>query len=326
MPGEKGLINPQVAYRPGVRGSLKYRIRTLQHRVNAWRREWLLFLKKPTGVIGIAIIGLFALLVLAQPLLMSTVWDDSIYDPILGYDAGAEPHPSKPSVQHLLGTDEQGRDVLSRLAYASRTSFGVGIIAALVGTLVGTGIGMAAAYYEGKVDTSLMTLADAFILLPPAIVLLIVGLIFQLSWIVVGVLFGILAGLGSVALVIKSHALSIKSSQYVEAGRIAGGGDRRIIRVHILPNLLTLIMVNMMFFVTGAVMIEALLSYLGRTEFRLSWGTMIWRAQESMSGFAYGENLHVLVTPALAIMLFCGAFYMVGRSLEEIINPRLRSR
>ena len=323
---EKGLINPQVAYRPGTRALLRLRFRHFGRRIAAWRREWLLLFKKPLGVIGVGILAFFALLALAQPLLMSTVWDDDIYDPEIGYDMAAVPHPSKPSLTHPLGTDGQGRDVLSRLAAATGTSFGVGVVAAVVGTLIGTAVGTAAAFYGGRTDTLLMTMSDAFILLPPAIVLLIIGFIFELSSLYVGLLFGIFAGLGSFAVIMKSHASSVKSSQYVESGRVSGGGNWRIMRVHVLPNLVAVIVVNMMFIATGAVMVEALLSYLGRTESRLSWGTMIWTAQDNLSSFAYGENLHVLIAPALAIMLFCGAFYLIGRSLEEVINPRLRSR
>lgn len=323
---EKGLINPQVAYRPGMSGMLRLRVRHLGRRISAWRREWLLLFTKPVGVIGIGILAFFALLALAQPLLMATVWEADIYDPDLGYDVEAAPHPSKPSLRHPLGTDGQGRDVLSRLAVATRISFGVGLVAAVVGTLLGTAVGTTAAFYGGKVDTVLMTLSDAFILLPPAVVLLVVGFVIELSWLYVGLLFGIFAGLGSFALIMKSHAASIKSSRYVESGRVAGGSSWRILRVHVLPNLVAVIIVNMMFIATGAVMIEALLSYLSRTEFRLSWGTMIWTAQDNLSSFAYGENLHILLPPALAIMFFCGAFYLVGRSLDEVINPRLRSR
>ena len=81
---EKGLINPQVAYRPGFRGMLRMRLRHLRRRIAAWRREWLLLFQKPVGVIGVALLIFFGLLALAQPLLMATVWEAEIYDPELG--------------------------------------------------------------------------------------------------------------------------------------------------------------------------------------------------------------------------------------------------
>lgn len=322
---EEGLINPQIEYEPGLRGLFRSLVRRLQNRLRRWRAQWRLFLEKPVGVIGLIIIIFFAILGLAQPLLMSTVWDKATYDPFIGFDASIESHPSTPSRNHILGTDYMGRDVLSQLAFATRTSFGVGVIAALVGTVIATVVGIASAYYEGKVDVVLMMLADAFILLPPPVVLLTVGIILDMGWLQVGLIYGFFAGMGSLALMMKSHALSIKSKHYVQAGQVAGGSTWRIIRVHILPNLVPLMAVNMMFIVTGSVMIEALISYVSDTQQRFSWGTMIWQIQENFRGGAVGLQWHVLIAPALSIMLFCGAFYMVGRTLEELVNPNLES-
>src|SRR3970282_1437636 len=186
-----GLLNPQLAYQPGLRGWVRLRLGLIRTRLKGLRKGARLFLGKPLGLLGLASIGLFALFALGQPVLMATVWQDQIYDPELGYDIQIFLHPAAPSRTHLLGTDPLGRDVLSRLVYSTRTSFGVGLSAALVGSLLATTIGVSAAYFEGRVDTILMTLADAFILLPPAVVLLIVGLIFEMSWLQLGVIFGI---------------------------------------------------------------------------------------------------------------------------------------
>lgn len=322
-----GLINPQQTYQTGLRAALRLRWRFLVRGLRAWRDDSLRFMRKPLGVIGLASILLFALMALGQPLLMSTVWTGSAYDPEIGFDFDTMPHPSAPSARHLLGTDVQGRDVLSRLVYAARTSFGVGLSAAIIGTLVATVVGVSAAYYEGVVDTVLMTIADAFILLPPAVVLLIAGLVFELNWLQLGVLFGLFAGFGSLALLVKTEASSIKSKQFVEASKVAGRGGWRLIRLHILPNLVTLISVNVMFIITGSVLVEALMSFLKRTDLRLSWGMMIQLALESnMSLFDLSDEWHTIVPPAIAIMLFCGGFYLVGRAIDEVTNPRLRAR
>lgn len=322
-----GLINPQQSYESGLAGWLRLRGRLVGRRLRAWRSESLLFVKRPLGVLGLVSILLFSFMALGQPLLMSTVWQDKMYDPEIGFDFDAMPHPSPPSAQHLLGTDVQGRDVLSRLVYAARTSFGVGLSAALIGTLVATLVGVAAAYYEGPLDTILMTLADAFILLPPMVVLLIAGLVFDLSWLQLGVIFGLFAGFGSLAVLVKAEARSIKSKQFVEASRVAGRGGWRLIRLHILPNLISLISVNVMFIVTGSVLIEALMSFLRRTDLRISWGMMIQLAlTNNMSLFDLTDEWHTIVPPALAIILFCGGFYLVGRTIDEVTNPRLKAR
>jgi peptide/nickel transport system permease protein len=157
-------------------------------------------------------------------------------------------------------------------------------------------------------------------------VLLTVGLIVDMNGLQVGLVYGIFAGLGSLALMVKSHTFSIKSKQYIEAGRIAGGGNWRVIRVHLLPNLLPLLMVNMMFIVTGSVMIETLISYVTETPTRFSWGTMTWNILEYFKSGIVTLDWHLLLPPPLAIMLFCGSFYLFGHTLDELANPRLRPR
>jgi len=321
-----GLINPQLSYERGPSGWVRLRVRLIGRRLRGWSEEWRLFIRKPLGVLGLSSILLFAFLAVGQPLLMSTVWESAIYDPEIGFDFESMPHPSPPSGRHLLGTDPRGRDVLSVLAYSTQTSFGVGLVAGLVGTVLATTVGVAAAYYGGKVNTVLMMISDTFVLLPPAVVLLIVGLILDMGWLQVGLIFGVFAGLGSLAILVKSQAISIKSKPYIEASRVAGRGGWRIIRTHMLPNLVPLLSVNVMFIITGSVLIEALLAFLQRTQLRPSWGLMIWQAlSNNLSLFSLGTDWHTIVPPALAIMLFCGGFYLIGRSLDEVTNPRLRS-
>jgi peptide/nickel transport system permease protein len=322
----EGMTDPRYRYELGWRGFFLSHLHRIQQRLRGWIGQSRLILESPMGIIGLVIIAFFALLGLAQPLLMSTVWDKATYDPFLGYDAAIESHPSLPSGTHLLGTDYKGRDVLSRLAFATRTSFVVGVVAALIGSIVATFVGVTSAYYEGAVDTVLMTLCDAFLLLPPPVVLLTVGLIIEMSGLQVGLIYGVLAGMGSLAIMVKSHTLTIKAKQYIQAGEVAGGSTWRIIRVHLLPNLLPLLAVNMMFIVTGSVMIEALMSFASDTLLRFSWGRMIWLTQDQFRGGIVGLQWHVIIPPAVAIMLFCGAFYLVGHALDELVNPRLRPK
>lgn len=313
-------------YDPGVKGLLRGMLRRRRVQWAAWRREWGRFLTKPTAMIGMTILLVFMVLALIHPLLMDTFWDRTTYDPIVGFDAEMGPHPTFPSSRHVLGTDSKGRDVLSQLSFSARTSFGVGLVAAFVGTALATAFGLVAAYFRGPVEAVSMSFADAMVLLPPQVVLLIVGLIFEMNWLHVGLLFGVFAGLGSLTLLVKSHAATLIAKPYVQAARLAGGSNWHIIRTHVLPGLSSLIAVNMLFTANSAVMMEALLSFLGRTEFRMSWGTMIWLTQTTFRESAFGEQWHVIIPPALAIMLFAGSFYLIGRALDEHVNPRLRQR
>jgi peptide/nickel transport system permease protein len=145
-----------------------------------------------------------------------------------------------------------------------------------------------------------------------------------MGWLEVGLVFGLFAGLGSLAIIAKSHAQSVKVKSYIDAARVAGGSSWHIMRFHYLPHMISLMLVNMMFTVTQSVLIEALLSFFGRTQIRMSWGTMIWFTQVTFRLSAFGEQWHAVLAPAMAITLFCGSFYILGRALDEVINPKLR--
>jgi len=288
------------------------------------RADGRLLLHQPLGLLGLVVIVGFGLMAMAHPLLMATVWNRARFDPIVGFDPTQVPHPKPPTRQHLLGTDNFGRDVLSQLLAGARVSFGVGLIAALVAVTISTLLGGAAGYFGGLADVALMGVADVFVLLPAPVVLLIFRLLLRMQWLVVALAYGLLTGLGGQAVVVKSQTLTIKARPFIEAARIAGGGDGHIIRVHILPGLMPLTVVHAVFTVVGAVLTELLLSFFSRTSYYLSWGTMIWLGQETFRWFNLGGQWHVILPPALAIMLFCSAFYLVGRALDEVLNPRLR--
>ncbi|HIQ01667.1 MAG TPA: ABC transporter permease [Anaerolineales bacterium] len=312
-----------VACRSGP-GRLRVRLRHVRIPWQRLRADGRLLLHQPLGLLGLVVIVGFGLMAVAHPLLMATVWNRARFDPIVGFDPTQVPHPKPPTRQHLLGTDNFGRDVLSQLLAGARVSFGVGLIAALVAVTISTLLGGAAGYFGGLADVALMGVADVFVLLPAPVVLLIFGLLLRMQWPVVALAYGLLTGLGGQAVVVKSQTLTIKARPFIEAARIAGGGDGHIIRVHILPGLMPLTVVHAVFTVVGAVLTESLLSFFSRTSYYLSWGTMIWLGQETFRWFNLGGQWHVILPPALAIMLFCSAFYLVGRALDEVLNPRLR--
>jgi len=299
-------------------------------RNRAWRQQaedsWQLFRGHRTGMIGLALIALFTLLAASHPLLMSTVWDRRRYDPIVGFDMAYFPHPSAPSFEHLLGTDNYGRDVLSQLLFGARVSFGVGLTAGLVAAVLSTLLGGAAGFLGGQIDQLLMGLADVVVLMPAPVVLLIFGLMVRMEWPAMGILYGLLTGAGAQAIIVKSQTLAMRAKPYIEAAQAAGGGRLHIFRRHVLPGLLPLTAVNLFLSVVGAVLTESLLSYFNRTRVDLSWGTMIWLGQETFRRHTMEGQWHAILPPAVAIMLFCSAFYLVGRALDEVLNPRLRRR
>jgi peptide/nickel transport system permease protein len=294
-----------------------------------WQRfavQWRLFSQQRFGLLGVVLIVGFGLMAVIHPLLMQTVWNRSVYDPIVGFDLAQETNPSPPSRQHLLGTDNFGRDVLSQVIAGAQTSFGVGIVAAVVAVTTSTLLGSTAGYLGGVADLVLMGISDVFVLMPAPVVMLILGLLLRLEWPVVAVGYGLLAGLGGQAIVVKSQTLSVKVRPFIDAAQIAGGGDFHVIRKHILPSLVPLAIVHGVFTVVGAVLTESLLSFFGRTSYHLSWGMMIWLGQETFRWFTTRGQWNAIVPPAMAIMTYCGAFYLVGRALDEVFNPRLRRR
>ncbi|MFC2037752.1 ABC transporter permease subunit [Chloroflexota bacterium] len=333
----------------------------------AWqglKKNWALFAENKIGIIGLVIIVFFALMAVAHPILMATVWDAKIYNPVIGYDeimiekevveVVTDPatqvqieiaqldyfhlnpqvgdtitileQPAPPSREHLLGTDPLGRDVLSQLMYSTSSEFMLGIVAALVTVIIATTVGAVAAYYGGLVDTIFMRVADLLIIMPLIPVLILMGALINLELIHLAIIIGVLSGLGGTTLIIKSQALTVKVKPFIEAAKVAGGSHWHIIFTHLIPNLLPLSFLYMMFTVTTAIFLEAVLSFFGLMDVNMSWGLMINIAQ-SQGYLLSGTRYWWLLFPAgAAITFLCSAFYLVGRALDEVVNPRLRQR
>ena len=289
------------------------------------RTNLTLFAENPIGLVGLAIILFFLLLTLAHPILMNNVWDKQTYDPVTGYDMTIPFHPSPPSARHILGTDPLGRDVLSQLMWSTRSEFILGLVAALVTVTIATTIGAVTAYFAGTIDIFFMRLADIVIMMPYITILIVMSALFDMGLFELALVLGLLGGFGGATIIIKSQALTIKVRTYIEAARVAGGGHLHIITNHIIPNLLPLSFLYMMFAVNGAIASEAVLSFFGLLNIRMSWGLMIYTA--SYSGYLLDFTKWWLIFPAsLSISTLCAAFYLVGRAMDEIVNPRLRRR
>ena len=290
------------------------------------RESWGLFVRTRIGLIGLAIIAMYAVLAAAHPVLMNTVWEPRIYDPVIGYAFDETKQPAPPSLKHPLGTDPLGRDILSQLMFSARSEFLLGLLAATVTVVIGTTVGAIAAYFGGWVDTILMRLADIMIMMPAISVLIVLSALIGVDHFELALLIGILSGFGATGVVLKSQALSVVVKPYIDAARSAGGGHFHIILVHIVPNLLPLSFLYMMFTVTSAIFSEAVLSFLGLLNVRMSWGLMIHTTESAGYLLQVAEFWWLIFPASLSITLLCSAFYLVGRSLDEVVNPRLRSR
>jgi len=334
----------------------------------SFAHNWKLFRANRVGLVGLAIIGFFALLAIAPTVLFATgIWNSAVYDPVVGLEPNppvkvmtvvneiTDPEtqidfrhvlldnripnniqvgeqveipqqPAPPDRRHWLGTDPLGRDVLSQLMHGARAAFFLGILAAVVTVIIATTVGSISAYFGGALDSFFMRLADLLIMIPFLAILIVIGAIFEFKLWHLAVVIGLLSGFGGVAIVLKSQALAVKVKPFVDAARVAGGSNAHIIFTHIVPNVMPLSFLYMMFTVTSAIQGEAALSFLGLLNVRISWGLMIQLAN-TQGYLLQGLRYWWLLFPAgLAVTLISAAFFLVGRAMDEVVNPRLRKR
>jgi peptide/nickel transport system permease protein len=301
------------------------RARLRRYRKNL-RENWRLFSEDKIGLLGLSIIIIYALLAAAHPILMNTVWSPKVYDPFIGNDPQVLENPSPPSWRHMLGTDPMGRDVLSQLMFSTRNEFVLGFLAATITVILATSVGALAAYYGGWIDSLFMRLADLINILPFIALLVVLSAFIKMNLWVLAIVLGILSGFGGNTIIFKAQALTIKVKPYIESARIAGGNDWHVVFYHIVPNLMPLAFLNMMFTVTGAIFAEAALSFFGLLNVRMSWGIMIYTTQAAGYMLRGLEYWYLILPAGLSITFLCTAFYLIGRALDSVVNPRLRQR
>ena len=275
---------------------------------NPWVKAIHRLLRNRAATIGLAIIVFFILIGIFADVVAP-------YDPIkVNFAAVRQP----PSMQHLMGTDKQGRDVLSRIIYGTRISMSVGFFSQLLTILVGTVLGAVAGYYGGKVDTIIMRITDIFYAFPNLLLLIILMAAFGRGFLNLLVALAFTAWVGPARLV-RGQVLQLKEFEFVESARALGASDRHIIFNHMLPNVMSSIMVAFSFGVPGAILAEAGLSFLGigLVPPTPSWGIML------NDGFAVLRAMpHVVFFPALVIAIVMIAFLYLGDGLRDALDPR----
>jgi len=234
--------------------------------------------------------------------------------------------PAPPSREHWLGTDSLGRDVLSQIMEGSQVAFMLGLMSATLSVGIATFLGTIAAFWGGRVDAYIMRQSDLILMLPQLPLLLIMAALYRFKVWHLALVLGILGGFGGLVISVKSQALQVKVKPFVDSARVTGGTKFQIMTSHILPNVAPVALLFMVFGVTGAIFAESTLSYLGLLNIDMSWGMMIYLAQAD--GFIFsGLRYWWLVLPAgLSVTFLSGGFYLVGRGLDDVFNPRLRRR
>jgi peptide/nickel transport system permease protein len=280
---------------------------------HAWPAIRKFIATKPLGAIGGTVILLMVLTAIFADVLAP-------YDP---YTITQRLQFKPPSVQHWLGTDEFGRDMLTRLIYGARIALFIGFIAAFVGATAGAILGVISAYLGGKVDLIMQRVMDIMLAFP--LLILALAIVSVLGRSIPNVVLAIaIPIIPRTTRIVRSSALSIKEHIYVEAARAVGSPHHGVILRHIVPNVMApyLIMLTAQF--GNAILVEASLSFLGlgTAEPTPSWGLML-----SGSAPSYAEKAPwVAIFPGLAISLAVFGFNLFGDSLRDALDPKLRHR
>ena len=251
---------------------------------------------------------------------LKPTWMTKKGTPGIGEDAREYEPPS--GIKYWLGTDAQGRDILSQVIWGSQIALLVGFAAAAFSIGIGSIVGLVSGYYGGWVDAILMRFTDVILVLPSLPLLIIMAALLEPSiWNIVFII-GI-TGWGGPARMIRSQVLSLKERPFIDSARVTGASKMRVMFKHIAPNVLPLGLLYMTFYVGGAILSEASLAFIGLGDPRtMSWGMMLNFVQHSNAL----ANWWWLIPPGLCITLVCMAFFLVGRAFDEIVNPRLRRR
>lgn len=273
--------------------------------------------KQPTGTIA-----LLALILM----LIAGIFAEQIapYDPITN-DLAAMLQP--PSAKHIFGTDPFGRDIFSRIVFGARTALIIGLSSALVGCTLGAIIGAASAYFGGKIDNAIQRGIDLMLSFPLIVLALVVVAVLGRS-LVFGIDINLIFAIAipivpQVARVIRSSALVIRNLPYIDAAKIAGYSNTRIVLRHMLPNLMAPFLIMLTAYIAQAILLEAVLSFLGLgvAEPTPAWGLML---SGSATDF-FEEAPWIVIFPGLAISLAVFAFNLLGDSLRDWLDPKFKT-
>ena len=269
--------------------------------------------KHPLGAAGALVVIVMIVMSVFAPWL-------SPYDPEA---ASFENMLSPPSLEFWFGTDQFGRDILTRIIYGARTALFVGFTCAFVGSFIGLVLGVGSAYFGGKIDLIFQRAMDVFMAFP--LIIMALAIVATLGTGTDKVIIAItIPFIPQCARVVRSSALSLREIPYVDAARACGFGHMRIILRHMVPNVMAPFLIMLTTFVGQAILLEASLSYLGLgvQEPVPAWGLMLQGGAEE-----YAESAPwVPIFPGLAITLAVFGFNLFGDALRDALDPRLRNR
>ena len=286
-------------------------------------------LRRPSGFIGTLILVVFSVLALVP--------DVFVGDLQTAVTAAGE-RLQPPSAEFPLGTDELGRSMLNLTVHATRISMVIGLLATVITVAVGAVIGIVSGYIGGRIDSLAMRIADFFLVMPTFVLALILTSLIRdvlgtgsreiagirLSLLVIVIVIGITSW-SSTARIIRAQTLSLRERAFVDRARAIGASGPHIMRRHILPNVMNLIIANAVLTFAGAILTETTLSFIGLGDpFQPSWGQLLDASQDAGAPTLGAWWLFVPAGAAVILVVF--AFTLLGNALDEISNPRRRAR
>ena len=285
-----------------------------RRRAASLRANWLLFRANRWGMVGLAVLAVFVLVAIFAPVLA----DPDGLSVTKATGGALEP----PSSQYWLGTDENGRSIVTLLIWGSRVSLFVGLFATVISMFLGTLVGLTSGFFEGWPAAILFRITEWFLVIPYLPLALVLATVLGPSLLTISLVIGLVSW-PSTALLIRAQALSIRERPYLERARVLGAGSWHQMGRHVLPNVTPMIFANTTLTVAAAILTETTLSFLGLGDpTRISWGSML------ESAFAVGAMTTgawwYIVPPGVCVVVVVLAFTLVGQALEEVFNPRLR--
>jgi peptide/nickel transport system permease protein len=282
----------------------------------ALRRSWRAFCSHRSGLVGLGVLIFFVVVALAAPVLASSEGLDvtRATGPVLGH----------PSWHYLLGTDENGRSVLTLLIWGARISLFVGLSATVISMVIGTLVGLVSGYFGGWIGRITFRITEWVLVIPFLPLAIALAAVLGRGLVNIVIVIGVTSW-PSTALLIRSQTLSIKERAYVERAEAIGAGRWHQLGRHVLPNVMPMVFANTTLTVAIAILSETTLSFLGLGDpTRTSWGTMLDGAYHS--GAITTGCWWYVIPPGVCVVLVVLAFTLIGQALEEVLNPRLRAR
>lgn len=283
--------------------------------IGLWTDAWRRFRRNRLAVGSLAFVILLITVAIIAPLLqrIGLLQDPTAQDVVNNYLAPGAPH-------HILGTDDLGRDVLSKVIFGSQVSLSIGILVQAIVLVIGGTIGLTAGYFGGWIDNLLMRFTDIMYAFPDLLFVLIIVAALGPTLLNIFVAIGLVSWVG-LARLIRGQVLSIKEKEFVEAARAAGSSPVKIILQHLLPNSLGPVIVSLTFGIPAAIFTEAVLDFLGvgiRPP-QPTWGVMVFEGYAAVDSYPY-----LVIIPCVALSLTMLAFNFIGDGLRDALDPRMR--